>query len=372
LRRLRGLYSLNTEIFDLVYGPEQRERIAQHVTMIAPPLTGEALMQDRELLNEVEVIFSGWGGPCMDEKFFELAPNVRAVFHAGGAPASVPANAARRGVVMTSAHVANSIPVAEYTLATILFSLKHGWHLIHRTRTQQTFPDRNGAPGCYGRTVGIIGLGMISRILLTLLEPFDLRVCAYDPFVTSAEAAELGVEKISLDEIFVRSDVVTLHAPHTPKTEGMVTGGHLASMRPGSTFINTARGGLVREQELVEVAKARPDIQFVLDVTSPEPPVAGSSLYTLPNVVLTPHIAGSAGGECSRMGQFLAEELERFVDGQPLKWAIPSPSTRTSQPVTSSPKRPDLGRRLHNGSVRRNISLPDQYISHRMDAFNAQ
>ena len=96
MRRLRGVYSIDTEIFDLVYGPEQRERISQHVTMIAPPLTGESLMRNRDLLNEVEVIFSGWGGPWMNEQFFDQAPNMRGVFHAGGAPAFVPANAAER------------------------------------------------------------------------------------------------------------------------------------------------------------------------------------------------------------------------------------------------------------------------------------
>ena len=96
------------------------------------------------------------------------------------------------------------------------------------------------------------------------------------------------------------------------------------SMRPGATFINTARGGVVRQAELIEVAKQRPDLQFVLDVTNPEPPEKESPLYDLPNVVLTPHIAGSAGGECRRMGQYLADELERFVAGERLQWAIPA------------------------------------------------
>lgn len=323
MRRLRGLYSLSAEIFDLVYGPEQRERIGRHVTMIAPPLTGESLMLNRELLREAEVIFSGWGGPCLDEKFFDLAPNVRAVFHAGGAPASVPANAQRRGVVMTSAHIANSIPVAEYTLATILFSLKHGWHLIRQTGERRTFPDRNQVPGCYGSTVGLVSMGTIARILRVLLEPFDLQVLASDPFLSTTEADELDVALASLDELFERSHVVSLHTPLLAETEGLITGRHLMSMQQGATFINTARGGVVREAELIEVARQRPDLQFVLDVTCPEPPERESPLYDLPNVILTPHIAGSAGGECRRMGQYLVEELERFVSGEPLQWGVP-------------------------------------------------
>jgi len=324
VRRLKGVYSLDTEIFDLVYGPEQREQIARHVTIVAPPMNGDSLMRRPDLLKEAEVIFGGWGGPRFDEQFFDLAPNMQAVFYAGGAPASVPANAAERGVVMTSAHIANSIPVAEYTLATILFSLKHGWHLIHRTKAMRTFPDRNHAPGNYGSTVGLVSLGAIARILRVLLEPFDLKILASDPFLSASEADDLDVTRASLDEIFEQSDVVSLHTPLKPETEGLITGRHLMSMRPGATFINTARGGVVRQDELIEVAKQRPDLQFVLDVTNPEPPEKESHLYDLPNVVLTPHIAGSAGGELRRMGQYLVEELERFVAGERLQWAVPA------------------------------------------------
>jgi phosphoglycerate dehydrogenase-like enzyme len=318
------VYSIDTEIFDLVYGPEQRDRIARHVTMIAPPLYGAALAQRPDLLKDVEVIFSGWGGPWLNEQFFDQTPNMKAAFHAGGAPAYVPANAQERGVVMTSAHIANSIPVAEYTLATILFSLKHGWHLIQRTKSMRTFLDRNQVPGCYGSTIGLVSMGAIARILRVLLEPFDLDVLVSDPFLSQAEADDLDVTLASLDGIFRQSDVVSLHTPMMPETEGMITGRHLMSMRQGATFINTARGGLVRQAELIEVAKQRPDLQFVLDVTCPEPPERESPLYDLPNVVLTPHIAGSAGGECRRMGQYLVEELERFVAGERLQWAVPA------------------------------------------------
>ena len=353
MRRLRGLYSLDTEIFDLVYGPEQREQIARHVTMIAPPLTGEALSHRPDLLDKVEVIFSGWGGPRFDEQFFDRAPHMKGVFHAGGAPASVPPNAQMRGVVMTSAHVANSIPVAEYSLATILFSLKHGWHLIRQTKATRTFPDRNQVPGCYGSTVGLVSMGAIARILRVLLEPFDLEVLVSDPFLSQAEANDLNVTLVTLDELFERSQVVSLHTPLNAETAGMITGRHLMSMPVGCTFINTARGGVVRQPELIEVAKDRPDLQFVLDVSLPEPPEPESPLYDLPNVVLTPHIAGSAGGECRRMGQYLVEELERFVAGERLQWAVPA------RPVAQRLLSPSLIRSCRGGGERKssNASL---------------
>jgi phosphoglycerate dehydrogenase-like enzyme len=93
-------------------------------------------------------------------------------------------------------------------------------------------------------------------------------------------------------------------------------------MKPGASFINTARGAIVREGEMIEVLRARPDLFAVLDVTYPEPPAPDSPLYTLPNVILTPHIAGSMDGECRRMGRYMVEELRRYVKGEPLRWGI--------------------------------------------------
>jgi phosphoglycerate dehydrogenase-like enzyme len=132
----------------------------------------------------------------------------------------------------------------------------------------------------------------------------------------------LDVESTPLAELFRRSDVVSLHAPLLDETVGLIAGEHLAAMKPGATFINTARGGIVSQDELVEVARRRPDLQFVLDVTEPEPLPPDSPLYALENVVLTPHIAGSVGTECRRMGRYMVEELRRYLAGEPLQWLI--------------------------------------------------
>jgi phosphoglycerate dehydrogenase-like enzyme len=116
--------------------------------------------------------------------------------------------------------------------------------------------------------------------------------------------------------------VVSLHTPWLPETEGLIRGSHLASMKRGAAFVNTSRGAVVREAEMVSVLKDRPDITAVLDVTHPEPPEPDSLLYDLPNVVLTPHIAGSQGDECRRMGRLIVGELRRYVAGEPLEHEI--------------------------------------------------
>jgi len=332
-----GLYILDTDALDLVYGPTERAEIAALMNIYAPPQTAASVLENTAVLRQADVILGGWGGPLMDERFLAHAPKLKAVFYGGGALSGVLTPAVwERGIVVTSAIVANAIPVAEFTLATILLSLKHIWRLTRETRAQRTYVDRNTAPGCYGSTVGLISMGVIARTLLKLLAPYDLKVIVYDPFLTDAQTRELGVEKVSLADLFGRSDVVSLHTPYLSETEGMIGGEHLSLMKHGATFINTARGEVVREDELIETARRRPDLQFVLDVTDPEPPEADSPLYELQNVMLTPHMAGSVGNECRRMGRYMVEELKRFLAGQPLNWAV------TPELVRNSSHRPVL------------------------------
>ena len=323
MSRLRGLYVLDPNSFGLIYGPDEQRDIAALVDIIAPPQSARSALEHPELLAEADIIFSGWGGPILDHAFFTAAPRLKAVFYGAGAVGYILTPAVwERGILLTSALEANAIPVAEYALSTILISLKHGWRLARQTREQKCFPDRNQAPGSFGSTVGLISLGAIARKLLELLRPFDLKVLVYDPFLAEEEAEALGVEQVSLDKVFRRSDVVSLHTPSFPETKGMITGEHIASMKHGATFINTARGELVREEELIEVLSRRTDLQAVLDVTAKEPPEPNSALYTLENVLLTPHIAGSVGRECRRMGRYMVEELRRYLAGEPLRYGV--------------------------------------------------
>jgi phosphoglycerate dehydrogenase-like enzyme len=164
---------------------------------------------------------------------------------------------------------------------------------------------------------------MIGRRVATLLRNLDVHVIAYDPFCSPAAAKELGVELVgSLTDVFVRSRVVSLHAPIKPETTGMITGELVGMLPPGGALINTARGILVREDELIAVLRKRTDLSAILDVVYPEPAAPDSPLYDLPNVFLTSHIAGSAGGECARMGRYMVDECRRFLAKEPLQWSV--------------------------------------------------
>ena len=319
----KGLFLLDPQSYERIYGPDERGDISRRVDLVGPLQTCDSVRSDSAVLGDVEVIFSGWGAPVFDAELLAAAPALQMVFYgAGSIRRLTPAEFWDRGVRITSAYAANAVPVAEYALSQILFCLKRGWHFAHAIRRDGRYPPKRWVPGAYGSTVGIISLGMVGRCVCELLRPFDLNVVAHDPYAAPGEAAALGVALHPLEEVFRCSDVVSLHTPWLKETEGMITGVHIASMKQCATFINTARGAVVREEEMTDVLTRRPDLQAVLDVTHPEPPVPGSPLYSLPNVVLTPHIAGSMDGECRRMGRYMVEELDRFLRGDPLRWEV--------------------------------------------------
>jgi phosphoglycerate dehydrogenase-like enzyme len=319
----KGLFILEPTAYELIYGDALRAKIARRVDLAAGIQTKDSVKEHPELLADAEVIFSGWGAPVMDEEFLAAAPRLRAVFYgAGSIKAMTPEAFWARGIQVTSAYAMNAVPVSEFTLASILLSLKRTWYYALETKRLGAYPVNVKPPGAYGSKVGLISFGMIGRLVRERLAPFDLDVWVYDPFLTPEQAAEFNVTLVSLDDIFRHCDVVSLHTPWLKQTEGMIRGMHFDLMKPGSTFINTARGAIVNETEMIDALARKPEITALLDVTWPEPPVAGSPLYSLPNVVLTPHIAGSQEHECRRMGQLMIDEFDRWAKGEPMRWSI--------------------------------------------------
>ena len=334
--KLAGLFVQDAQWLGKVYAEPERLEAATLIEMVAEPVTPAMVANEPSLLASVEVMLTGWGAPRLDRALLDAAPRLRAVFYAGGSVAGTVTDPAfARGVRVSSAYAANAIPVAEYCLASILFSLKHGWRYVRAYNGPAAYPLRPEVPGAYGRTVGLVSLGMIGRALRERLRTCDLDVIAYDPFVSKRDAELLGVRLVSLDELFSLADVVSVHTPMLEETAGLIEGRHFEMMRPGSTFINTSRGGVVREAEMVDVLLRRPDLQAVLDVADPEPPVAGSPLYSMANVVMTPHIAGAMGGECRRLGRYMIDELRRYVSGAALLWEVtPTLAERSSHRLT--------------------------------------
>jgi phosphoglycerate dehydrogenase-like enzyme len=320
---MKGLYLLAEPAFELIYTPEIRQQIEQLVEIVTQSQTGESISETPSKLMDVELIFTGWGCPVLDDELLAHAPNLKAVFYGAGSIRYLVTEAFwKRGIQITTAYRANDIPVSEFTLAQIILSLKRYWQHIQFVREKKEWWEHLPVAGTYRSTVGLISLGMIGRLVAEKLKMLDVNVIAFDPFVPTEKAGQLGVELRTLEEVFQQADVISLHTPWLPETEGMITGAHFASMKEGAIFINTARGAIVREDEIAVVLQQRPDLYALLDVTWPEPPETGSILRTLPNVIISPHIAGSMNRECQRNGQYVVDELKRFLSGETLLYEV--------------------------------------------------
>jgi len=317
----------------VIYDDATIDAISRLVSLPDRPYTSKEPENYLPLLADVEYIFSGWGMAKADEAFLSAAPKLKAIFYGAGSVKGYVTDAMwARGVRVCSAWGANAIPVAEYTLGHILLALKGNLaagaaYKSSQGKTRYTFTPAGG----YRSIVGIVSAGMIGRRVIAHLHSVlpQVDVLVYDPFLTPQQAADFGITLTDLPNLFANADIVSLHTPDLPETKGMITGEMIASMKPHATLINSARGAVIEEECMLDVLEQRPDLQAVLDVTHPEPPRDNSRLFTLPNVFLTPHIAGSIGPECARHGVYMLEELRRLLAGEPLQWELNSQRVKT-------------------------------------------
>ena len=277
------------------------------------------------LLLRAEILLTGWGAPPVDAAVLERAPGLRAIAHAAGTVKNVVTPACfARGVRVVSAAAANALPVAEYTLAAILLANKRIFRIGRRyteLRAFRLWPQEFPGLGNRGKRIGVVGASRVGRRVIELLRPFDFTVLVHDPYLEASEARKLGVEALELDDLLRRSDVVTLHAPSLPGTRHMLDARRLGLLRDGAVLVNTARGALVDPAALErELVSGR--IDAVIDTTEPEVLPADSPLYDLPNVFLTPHVAGALGPETQRLLELVLDEIERFVRGEPLRHEV--------------------------------------------------
>nr|WP_257002002.1 hydroxyacid dehydrogenase [Streptomyces sp. WZ.A104] len=334
--RPRTVLAMSRETRAAVLAPGALDRIARIADLDPGLLVTDFDADDpaqRAGLRDAEVLFTGWGCPPLGSAALSAMPRLRAVIHAAGSVKHhITQDVWDRGITVSTAATANALPVAEYTVAAILLSNKHVLHsarLYREERSRVNLLTRFPAIGNYRRTVGVVGASRIGRRVVELLRPHDLRVLVHDPYLDEDEARALGVERTGLDALVSLSDVVSIHAPELPSTRHLFDAPRLALMRDGATLVNTARGSLVDTEALVkELAAGR--LNAVLDHTEPEVLPPDSPLYDLPNVLLTPHIAGSQGGELHRLADAAVDELERYAHGLPFAHGV-DPSTLHQQ-----------------------------------------
>ncbi len=307
--------------YDWLMTPARAARLDEMLDLAPDLLTDFSGPTARRALDAAEVLVTGWHCPPLPVDL----PNLRAVFHCAGTLRHIVPDALfERGVRVVSAADAGAVPVAEFTLAAILFANKQVFRAAREYRRRQRLDARDAVPtaGNLGKRVGLVGASRVGRRVAALLEPFDLTVLVSDPYLSEDDARRLGVTRCELDELLADSDVVSLHAPATPETRHLLDARRLALLPDGATLVNTARGSLIDHDALLaELTSGR--IDAVLDVTEPEPLPASSPFWTLPNVLLSPHHAGAFNPvESVRQLDLVLNELEAFLHGAPLRHEV--------------------------------------------------
>src|SRR5829696_4884018 len=238
----KALYLRDSGAFEKIYGEEERAAVAGLADVYAPLQTGNSVAKNPGVLAEAEVILSGWGAPAMDGGFLTAAPNLRVVFYGAGSIRRVATPAFWERVLrITSAYAANAVPVSEYALAAILFSLKRGWHFAFSAQREKALPRQGQVPGAYGSTVGLVswhGRPPGARAPAALrsacggLRPLRDARGGARPWRGSHVAG--GLVRVVGRRVATRAAAAG--------TEGMILGSHLASMKRNATLINTSRG----------------------------------------------------------------------------------------------------------------------------------
>ena len=291
------------------------------------PSFAEQLEEYKGALSDVSYIFSTWGMPELSESDIKTyLPSLKAVFYAAGSVRAFAEPFLKCGVSVFSAWAANGMPVAEMTFAQIVLANKGYFQTFHRVSDEGKWENKTfGGPytGNYETKVGIIGAGMIGKLVIGKLKTLDnIEVLVFDPFLPDEKAAELGVKKTDLVTLFRECTVISNHLASNDQTIGMLNKSCFDVMKPNATFVNTGRGAQVVEDDLIAALKAEPARVALLDVTYPEPPKESSELLRLPNVFLTPHIAGSMNNEFHRMAEFMYEEYRLFDEGKATRYGV--------------------------------------------------
>lgn len=298
---------------------EYMARLEQVADTVVNTATTNPTVEDAiRLLKGADACITSWGCPRLTEEILATAPDLRLVVHAAGTVKGIVSDAVwERGITVTSGAPALAVGVAETALGLTITALKNMWELAQVTRAGRwRGPEAERVRELYEVTIGVVGASHAGRHFIKLLQSFEVDVLVFDPVRSAQEIEAMGATKVELSELCRRSDVVSIHAPSIPATRHMLNRETFSLMKDDAIFINTARGSIVNEADLiVELQQGR--FWACLDVTDPEPPAVDSPLRSLPNVTLIPHIAGAVTNGHFRIGRYATEEIERFVAGKP-------------------------------------------------------
>ncbi|HET8676653.1 MAG TPA: phosphoglycerate dehydrogenase [Blastocatellia bacterium] len=260
-------------------------------------------------------------------EIIERADRLRVVGRAGTGVDNIDVAAAtRRGIVVMNAAAGNTVTTAEHTFAMLMALARQIPQAVSSTKSGRWEKNRFLGTELMGKTLGIIGMGRIGSAVANRARAFGMNVVAYDPYFTSEAARDLGIERVTLDELFSLSHFITLHTPLTEETRGIIDRAAIEKMMPGVRLINCARGGLIDEAALVDAIREGKVAGAALDVFEQEPTPADNPVLALDQIIATPHLGASTQEAQLGVATMIAEQVLDFLKTGAVRGAVNMPS----------------------------------------------
>lgn len=284
-----------------------------------PNYTKEDLMAN---IKDIDIVFTGWGSPAIDADVLVHANKLKIHAHTASSVAIYTSKEEYdRGILVLSGNDAFSRSVAEGCLSYTLNALRCHEERIRVMREGNWKSEELYTNGLFGKKIGIVGFSTISRYYMELIAWFKPEIYIYSAYITPEQAAQYGGKVATLEEIFSECDIISLHSSLNDATTGMITRDLLKSIKPGALLVNTARAGLVGEQDLIEeLATGR--FTAALDVYHQEPLSNDSPLFTMPNVELYPHLAGPTVDMRAEATLHVIKNIKLHLAGKPCPAAV--------------------------------------------------
>lgn len=281
----------------------------------------------------------------VDAPLIEKATNLKVIGRAGVGVDNIDVPAAtKRGIIVANAPESNIVTAAEHTMALLMSLARNVPQADGALKNGEWARSKYGGVEVYEKTLGILGFGRIGQLVAARARGFQMRVVAYDPFVSAERYAELGVEKAEdTDDVLRQADFLTIHLPNTPETKGFMNAERFGIMKDGARFLNVARGGLVDYDALLDALKSGKLAGAGLDVFDSEPKT-DSPLFELDNVVVTPHLGASTTEAQDRAGVQTAEQIDAALSGEMVSNAVNIPKVGTEDMKILEPFIPLAGR----------------------------
>ncbi len=273
----------------------------------------------KEALKGIDVVFCCWGSAQYNEEILEAADSLKIIAYCAGSVAAVATPAVyEKEIAMLGANCVFAESVAESCICYTMVGLRRIEHYTNNVRNGLWRDENYYNEGIMDRTIGLVGFGAIAKKFVEFLKPYRNRILVYSGHLTKEEADKYGVEVATLDEVFEKSDIVSVHQGLNERTFHMIKREHLDKLKDGALIINTARGAVIDEKEFIEVLKTG-RINAVLDVFEQEPPAPDADLRKLKNVTILPHMGGPTIDRRQYCVTKLVEDIKKLTAGEKLE-----------------------------------------------------